>query len=261
MRFVWGMVMCFFLSTSFGQDTLVQTESIALAPPVISTDSILFVSSTIVVAQHPMQEAKVTCSVSGLENDIRLPADQRIFTEKPLNVACSASHPDFKDSEVAMLSVRKVNPDISWMVSEESTPPAEKYAAGGFQLLSDRASPQLDYGIHWLGFNQPMVELVFDFSAPTYCHQVSLSTLINHRAWIFEPSQIQVFEGEEPLATLEIPVAEASTTAALRFYDLLFEPRLVRSLSIRIQTNSSLPAWHPGKGGQGWFFVDEVLFE
>ncbi|MEL6537021.1 MAG: hypothetical protein AAFQ98_16490 [Bacteroidota bacterium] len=259
MRWLFGIV---FLSPSllWGQNSpWVQQGTISLTPPLLTVDSAFFYQQATYQAKHPMAEAAVHCQWVSSDSVSEIPAEGKLSADAELQ--CTASHPDFLTSAPATLSVRKLPPHTAWSLLATSTPPNEKYAAEGLATLRDHRSPTLDYQKHWLGYYQPKVELQLQLDAAKECERVSLSSMVDHRTWIFEPTRIELWDGETLLSHLDITPATEQQKPHLRMYDLLFDLREVTSLSVRIHTTTHLPAWHPGNGYQGWFFVDEILID
>lgn len=238
----------------------VKKGSITLVPPTLTVASTFFSQETSFTATHPLEGATVQCQIHTKNAEAQAIQSSDLIRQHA-TVECRATHPDFQESEAAVFTVRNITLVHSWYLSENSTQPSEKYSANGVSTLKDRKNPTTNFSADWLGFDNSQVELNLNFYAPTACEFVSISSLIDHRSWIFEPVSIKVLDGNEVLATLDIPAASSGQTPYHRFYDLAFEKRKVETLSIQITTASSIPDWHPGKGLQGWFFIGELLVE
>jgi hypothetical protein len=78
------------------------------------------------------------------------------------------------------------------------------------------------------------------------------------------PQSVEVWGGNDPshlkLLGRITPIQPKKTEPGyLRGFDCSFPSTELKYIKIKANAITSLPAWHPGKGDKGWFFVDEIF--
>ena len=144
-----------------------------------------------------------------------------------------------------------------------SVPPHPRYTFEGASALVDGRLGTFGYtdGL-WLGFNQPSTDITVDLEQPETVSKVALGINVNTDSWIFEPRRV-VVEGSADgkafnvLASLDQAPME-QTGAYLRTIEMSFEPTELRYVRVHVDTESSIPSWHPGNGKPSFFFIDEI---
>lgn len=116
----------------------------------------------------------------------------------------------------------------------------------------------------WLGFRSNPMEMLLCYHAPTTVSSVSLSAMVDIGGYVMPPVSVEVWGGNsrEKLARLAriVPQQPDSMKGAyMRAFDCNFKPTPVQFLKVVAVPVAKLPAWHPGKGKQGWVFTDEIL--
>lgn len=151
--------------------------------------------------------------------------------------------------------------------SVKHTPASEKYPGNGPRTLTDGRGGIPDYhNPGWLGVNQDSFVVVLDFEKKAKMRSVLLHFLQSESSWIFLPGSV-IVEGWDdkkrqyvPLAhrewRSETPAPKAGCTAQTLDFATPFRTQQLR---VTIRPLAAIPDWHPGKGTQGWFFVDEII--
>jgi hexosaminidase len=147
-------------------------------------------------------------------------------------------------------------------------PPDVRYPGPSPGALIDglRGSDNHHDGV-WQGWWDHDLGATIDLGRLQSIRSVSLSFLDNEGAWIIPPDSIAIFlspDGEtwteaDGEWTTEDPRGSepGQARAALSFRDPADSPeaRFIRVDGVR----AALPAGHPGAGGPGWLFVDEIV--
>jgi hypothetical protein len=141
----------------------------------------------------------------------------------------------------------------------------KKYRGVKGRTINDNDKINLDINSGtWLGFDKQPFEAIVRFDEPVKADNVTFRTLSDIGAWIFPPTKIEVWGSETPgnfrlLSTL-IP-KQPDTIEAKRIvpYECRFKPATVKYLKLVAKPVTSLPRWHPEKGKNGYFFVDEIF--
>ena len=85
-------------------------------------------------------------------------------------------------------------------------------------------------------------------------------------SWIWMPKRLE-FEGSvdgksfTPLTVIENDVSDHEYKVVVKDLVKTIPPRQVRYLRVRAVGYGTIPDWHPGKGGQSWIFIDEIVIE
>jgi predicted alpha-1,2-mannosidase len=141
---------------------------------------------------------------------------------------------------------------------------APQYAAAGDDALIDglRGGSNFRTG-RWQGYQGQNLDVTVDFGAPRDITSVAMGFLQDTGSWIFMPRRIEVavsHDGRtfEVLGAVENTVSERDEQAVTRDFELYAAAR-ARYVRISVARYGTLPAWHPGAGGEAWFFADEIV--
>ena len=148
-------------------------------------------------------------------------------------------------------------------------PPHKDYPGTGARTLTDVKKGVADNfrDPAWLGYREKPFEALFFFNDPPMIKSITISYGRNISSYIMPPAAIELWAGpsQDKLTLLEQmkPTQPAGMESSIvdgititlplkksnySFYKLVAHPV------------NKLPAWHPGKGEKGWFFIDEVFF-
>jgi len=141
------------------------------------------------------------------------------------------------------------------------TRPDPQYFAGGEAGLVDNLRGKDNYRIGgWQGFTTNC-ELVIDLREVKSVSRVGAGCLEEQRAWIFYPTEIEVFVSDDGkdykrFGSQSFKV-ERSDGAHIMDMEVKGNAK-ARYVKIVIKNYGKLPEWHLSAGQQAWLFVDEV---
>lgn len=237
-------------------------QKIQLSPPKAN------VQMAMVSKDHPqnlvldfrMEGATIRYTLDGNEPTLKSNRYQRpIKISKPCIIKAKAFHHDFDPSatETAtfVASGKKI---LNYMVSE----PNPKYAADGSKTLFDGQFGDMSYAKNYLGYDKSPVEIMIQPDASQVISKVHISHLTHQGAWIFGPSKISVYDGNNKLLIQKNFEGSTQKQASNHNIITLTVPKTkYNQLKLVSEPKSSIPEWHDGRGLPAWFFVDEVWVE
>ncbi len=160
----------------------------------------------------------------------------------------------------ATTSVSLLQPGDLRVDSLAITPPPKKYMANGWQTLCDGRLGDGNFQANWLGFEEKAVTIQLFFGKKTKVSKLAIGYLRQQGAWIFGPSEVQVFDAKgRLLASQAIANAAVEQASSAGFISIQLSKGRRKSLTIKLLGLPMLPDWHPGKGSKGWIFLDEVV--
>lgn len=133
------------------------------------------------------------------------------------------------------------------------------------RVLIDLDKGDLSYSSgKWLGFRKKGLECLLFFKQPVKVEDITLSALVDINSYIMPPVAFEVWGGNDRgslrlLGSLHPGQPVKSQPAYQEAYDVRFQATSVRFLRIVARPVDKLPAWHPGKGKNGWIMVDEIF--
>jgi hypothetical protein len=134
----------------------------------------------------------------------------------------------------------------------------DKYGGEGLDVLIDRKKGDLDFNQGWLGYLGDTISIDVEFDNREV-HQIVISTLRNHGAWIFNPQEINVFKGRMHIATSASIDTCCAAGSSHVFTEISFEGITTDKLTIQMIAPKEIPSGHPGAGSKPWIFIDEIL--
>lgn len=142
-----------------------------------------------------------------------------------------------------------------------------QYTGGGIDGLVDgiRGTTSFSSG-EWQGYQGKDFVATVDLQKVTQIKTLGAGFLQNVRSWIWMPTHIE-FEysrdGVEfsKIADIKTDVAQDNMDSITRDYRTPIKPVDARYVRIHAYSLGKIPSWHPGAGGNGWIFVDEILID
>jgi hypothetical protein len=143
---------------------------------------------------------------------------------------------------------------------------ASQYAVmGPVSLVDGWSGDEKDFHKGWLGFEGKDMEVVLDLGAEKRFSKVTGSFLKNHGSWIFLPVKLKVFtsnDGKEYQLLGEVTEAiPQQQQENERKVIALTKSSTARYIKVIAENIGQVSAWHSGKGGKAWLFVDELSVE
>lgn len=145
------------------------------------------------------------------------------------------------------------------------TTPDGSYAGSGAITLNDKQRGGAEQGNgKWLGYNKDPIEALLIYKTPVPVSQVSVGILSNVNGYIFPPSSIEIYGGQDAkhlklLKKIVPPVGKKDDPSMSMDVKCDFPSVTVSCLKVVLKGLEKIPDWHPGKGGRGWVFADEVM--
>lgn len=144
--------------------------------------------------------------------------------------------------------------------------PSKRYASNREFTLLDNQRGSLEYKDNkWLGFDGEDLEIVIQFKEERTISKVGFGYLKNYGAWIFPPSEVEVFASNHPnyksILFENIEMDPSNKNAESLTFEKKIEPVKTQYLKIKISNIGQSPEWHEGAGKKAWLFVDEIMIE
>lgn len=176
-------------------------------------------------------------------------------------------------SPLAVCHMHRVIPDRKLYIRSRYN---RQYNAGGDEGLIDgyRGTTNWRTG-GWQGYQDTDFEAVVDLMADKDISYLALGCCQDARSWIWMPKYVEFYLAPDgsnpddtssfvPLGRVENSVAEDDMTVqtldfAIHPADTHQGPLKARYVKVFAKNIGTIPAWHPGAGGEGFIFTDEII--
>lgn len=255
-----------FLCLSFGchrqsnSFIYLQESNITLAPPIVEVGKVFFDSKTTINIKKQGKNIDVRYTDDGSEpNKNSILAPEIINVETTNEYKFRAFQKGMTPSKVVSTNV--FNNNIAW-TSNIFSIPNENYDSGT-EVLNNRVKGDYNFRSNeWNGYQDSIISFSLDIEEIKLIKGIVLSTLVDQKSWIFSPKDISLIyhrpDGTTKINTLNNPDWDSIFDRQMNFIKIETPPSLVSRIDIKINM-SSIPKWHPGKGSNPWFFIDEIL--
>ena len=136
-----------------------------------------------------------------------------------------------------------------------------QYHAGGPEGLIDGI-----YGTEnwrkgdWQGYQGQDFEAVIDLQKEQPIRYFYSSFLVDTGSWIFSPKKVEYYVSKDNINFELLKTLEKDYSFNIQHYNLeLKEPISIRYVKVIAYNYGKLPDWHPGKGGDSFIFIDEIV--
>ncbi len=143
--------------------------------------------------------------------------------------------------------------------------PHPKQTYGGAPLLTDglKAADTNYASGRWIGFCGTDLEAIIDLGREQTVSSLALNCCVEKGYWIFDAREISILgstNGKDfhGLAHEAYPEQKETDANAISAHKLTFAPATARYVKVKVASEHSIPAWHPGKGNPAFVFVDEL---
>lgn len=239
--------------------TYLQTNVISLSPPKITTSNSLIDSFVTVNASLKLVGTSIYYTKDG-----GVPSEKSTLYVDPLKIehsgtyAFKAFHPDWKSSDLSMLTLHKKGIDVAsgFSVSE----PHPKYKGVSNLTLVNQQKAALNFTDNqWVGYDT-IVKGHINFKNETVIKSITIGYLSDMSSWIFPPSKVSVLINNDPSLKKEI-MLKVPDSLSPRKMDAISIPinTNVKTLSVEIENTMTIPNWHEGAGSKAWLFMDEWI--
>lgn len=244
-----------------------KNELLKLTPPrPTNTDQMIIGRNDVITLKHPLPGVKIKYTLDGSIPDsskgtsyttpISSSQITRIIAIATRDGWISSSPSDytFFQQGIKVDSIQLINQ------------PDNKYNKNGKTTLTDlkKGFPEI-LNLNWLGYKEQTFKTGFYFSDASIKSTVVLSAADNTGAYVFPPTKITIWGGDNPknlkkIGFLQPDIPKAYRSNGVLPYLVSIEQGKYKYIEIEAQNIQSLPSWHGGKGEKGWVFVDEVFF-
>ena len=247
--------------TGFNGDSVV----LQLTPPILENEEEIIVDPIALKLKHYIKGTVMRYTLNGKEPDsVSSPVYKPgIILDSNVTVKAKAFKPGWISSDVMEYHFykRKFVPDSIQLLT--STNDRFKGEKGRTIIDGEKLSFDINSG-KWLGFDKEPFEAVLRFEEPVKTDHVTLRTMSDIGAWIFPPTKIEVWGGNEInkmmlLTTIRPKQPDTIESREIVPYECRFRPVSVKYMKLVARPVRSMPHWHPDKGKHAYFFVDEIF--
>ena len=141
------------------------------------------------------------------------------------------------------------------------------YQFKGITTLTDGLKGNRNYKTgRWIAFYRNDMDVTIDLKETTEISSIAFTTNVEKGDWTFDVRGIKVEvseDGENYTKVFEenYPAMKESDRNGLYEHKLAIDPVKTRFVHIVGLAEHSIPAWHGGKGNEGFLFVDEITIE
>ena len=153
-----------------------------------------------------------------------------------------------------------------WTITIQSTY-SSQYAAGGDLALIDgvRGNTNFSTGA-WQGYQGQDVVAVIDLGKIQEVRKLGAGFLQDAGSWIWMPRRVEfeVSSDGQTFTSAAVIVNEVSDRepgVVVKDFIRAIPPLKARYVRLKAVNYGAIPDWHPGHGGRGWIFIDEVVIE
>ncbi len=228
-----------------------------LAPPTIEVAETFFDAETSVRLDLDVDGVVLRYAIGNKEV-----SENSAIYEDPISIRTSttitakAFHPDYQDSEVVRVSVYRIAPKRQLNVAVDPLP-APQYAGKGALLLSDQKKGSMNFRDgRWLGFSADTT--VFQLEGVSKVERLTLSIMEDHGSWIFAPSRVEVWQGQNLLGSSETTAPNTFSSKTFRFVEVPLNRTANDVIEVKVIMDG-IPEWHDGQGTTPWLFIDEIF--
>lgn len=215
---------------------------------------------------HPLPGIDLNYTTDGSDPNLNSPnIPDSILVDNSFTMKFFASKEGWETSSIDSIKfLKSVYQPVTFDLEHS---PNQKYEGRGKSLLFDlQKGPGNRSDSAWMAFREEAFVLTCEFEQEVILDKIVLSSSVRTDPYIFPPSSIRVVggmtSGKMKLIGSVIPDQPKSR---LDVGDKNFECKIksspVKFIKITVQPLQKIPGWHQGKGEQGWFFIDEVLFQ
>lgn len=236
----------------------------SLNAPKIKVDKQIFQDSVLVEITHPIPNTIIRYNLDGTDPDsLNSPIYQApLYLKNTADLKARAFNKGWygSPSEEKIFYKNGYRPK-SFILKY---PPNKSYSAMGDKTLFDGIKGKANHTSgEWLGYTDTNFEMDIELKENQHPNTISLSLLFAEGSYIFPPDRVNIwlFQNNQwkPWPIKQNP--QSNKIAETRFGILTYPLPETNFEKIRVQLKpiNPLPKWHPGAGGKGWVFIDEIL--
>jgi sialate O-acetylesterase len=140
-----------------------------------------------------------------------------------------------------------------------------RYTAGGNVGLVDGIAGSSNFRDgSWQGFKKNDFEATIDLNDTLEVHEIRSEFLQDQLSWIFFPRSVECslsMDGKSfgaPAVTTN-DVADSTAESMTKTFAASMHKTRARYVRVKATNIGQCPPWHPGRGGDAWLFIDEII--
>jgi hypothetical protein len=244
-----------------------ESETLKLNPPILVNENQILEGNTTISLKHTLQNVDIRYTFDGsIPDSVNSPIYKTPLLLKNYGaIKTIATKNGWLASDVKEFYFFKSNFKAKSL--KLLTKPNPQYPGNGELTLIDRKQGDaVNFkDKNWLGFRENPMEGVFDLEKPSNLNGLTISYAENTGQYIMPPVFVDVYIKEvgKPLShfkKVNVPQLTKMTLNGTKGVDIPLNKTNIEQIKLIVQPLTKLPAWHPGKGDKGWFFVDELFF-
>lgn len=140
----------------------------------------------------------------------------------------------------------------------------KQYMFNGASTLVDGLKGDGNYKTgRWIAFFRNDMDVTIDLQQSTEISSVAISTIAEKGDWVFDTRGITIEVSDNgvdftKVASEQYPAMTEKDRNGIYDHKLTFTPVATRFVRVIALSEQSIPAWHGGKGKNGFLFVDEI---
>lgn len=168
------------------------------------------------------------------------------------------------DQKSRIISEKIVFSKSSMKPIAANQPVNEQYRFNGIVTLIDGLKGNTNYKTgRWIAFYKNNMDVTIDLQKETEISSAAISTCVEKGDWVFDARSLSVEVSNDgktfqKIASEEYPVMKETDKNGVFEHQLKFAPVKARYVRLIATPESTIPAWHGGKGSPAFLFVDEV---
>lgn len=242
------------------------TTILKLTPPILLNEEQIIYTPVNLKLKHYINGVNIRYTLDGTEPDsVNAESyNNNIVLTHNVTVKAKAYKQGWYSSDVMekYFFSSKYRPDSIIYIQ----PADVQYKGDGAKTISDLVTGESSNFKNgkWVGYRENKMETALLFDSIINIKSVTLNSLVDVGSYIMPPVYIEVWGGtnKNNLKLLKRISPEQPTKLQSPFtkaFELSFTAVNIKWLKIIALPVPKLPAWHPGKGDKGWFFIDEVF--
>lgn len=140
----------------------------------------------------------------------------------------------------------------------------KQYEFNGASTLIDGLKGNNNYKTgHWIAFFGNHMEAIIDLQQPTEISSASFATCVVKGDWVFDARGCSIAISEDgknftEIASEDYPAMTKEDRNGIFNHEVKFDTVKTRYVKMLVKSETSIPAWHGGKGNRSFLFIDEI---
>ncbi len=241
--------------------TYLPINNMVLSPTIVGSCELF--SDTCIVSFEPTNEkTKIYYTLDGSQPGRRNQLYTGAFkVNKSLTIMAVA----FLKTDSSSVTVSKLFKKPNNWTTQITSAYNSQYTAGGPQGLIDGRHGTVNWRSgEWQGYQAQNFECIIDLGELNAVESITSDYLQDVKAWIIYPKSVTYYTSENGkdfklFGALENSIAADDYTVQMRSFTSNNTTKVnARYIKVKATNYGSLPAWHLGKGGEAFIFIDEI---